>query len=88
LRRPCSFGIELDLTAFPGVVTPEMPGKEVADLREAIGQGVVLAIQRDLEQALENPALDEELDGRGLDGPVHLALAIAHEDLSARLGHR
>src|SRR5262249_31427448 len=75
-------GIELHVLA--AVVAPEMPGEEVAQLGEPEGQGVVLAVGRDLEQALQDPALDQELDGGRLDRPEDLPLPVPDEDLRAR----
>jgi hypothetical protein len=61
-----------------------VPGEEVAQLREPEGQGVVLAVGRDLEQTLQDPALDQELDGGRLDRPEDLPFPVPDEDLRAR----
>ena len=74
-------GLRLDVPAV--VVSPEVAGEVVAQLREAVGERVGLAVGRDLEEALEHTAVDEELDGGRLDGAEHLPLAVPDEDLRA-----
>jgi hypothetical protein len=59
-------------------------GKEVPDVRKAVGERVRLSVDRDLEQSLEHAAVDEQLDGGGLDGAEDLPLAVPDEDLGAR----
>src|SRR6185312_10185624 len=57
---------------------------EVTQLREPEGEGVALAVGRDLEQPLQRAALDQELDGGRLDRPEHLPFPVPDEDLRAR----
>src|SRR4029078_12346436 len=77
-----TFGVELHLPV--SLVAPEVAGEEVTQLREPEGEGVALAVGRDLEQPLQRAALDQELDGGRLDRPEHLPFPVPDEDLRAR----